>query len=86
MELEPTFNAGPSKLTLILYNDRGLRAGWRLLIYCGMIFVLILGGGAIAKRLSSGQPKALPSSDFTRTVFQAIAECVLFLVLLFLAW
>ena len=86
MEPEPTPSAAPNKLSYVFYNDHGLRAGWRLLIYCGMIFVLVVGAGLIARRLSSGQPKNLPSSDFTRTVFQAIGEFILFLVLLFLAW
>ena len=54
----------------IFYNDRGLRAGWRLLIYFGMIFILVLGGGLIAKRLASGHAKDAPSSDFARAIFQ----------------
>jgi hypothetical protein len=86
MEPEFSSSAVPSKLTLIFYNDRGLRAGWRLLIYCGMIFILVLGAGAIAKRIGSGQAKGAPSSDFARAIFQAIGELILFLVLLFLAW
>jgi membrane protease YdiL (CAAX protease family) len=86
MEPEISSSAASNKLSFIFYNDRGLRAGWRLLIYCGMIFVLVLGAGWIAKRLGSGIAKSAPSSDFTRTIFQAIGELVLFLVLLFLAW
>lgn len=86
MEPEISSSAASSKLSFVFYNDRGLRAGWRLLIYCGMIFILILGVGAIAKRIGSGQAKGAPSSDFLRTIFQAIGELVLFLVLLFLAW
>ena len=85
MEPELTSSA-PSKLLFIFYNDRGLRAGWRLLIYCGMIFVLAVGVGAIAKRLNSGNAKSAPPSDFALTIFQAIGEFVLFLVLLLLAW
>jgi membrane protease YdiL (CAAX protease family) len=86
MEPEFTSNAAPNKLMFIFYNDRGLRAGWRLLIYCGMIFLLVLGGGVIAKRLASGHATSAPPSDFARTIFQGIGELVLFLVLLFLAW
>lgn len=86
MEPEPIPSAPPHKVSYIFYNDSGLRAGWRLLIYCGMIFVLVLGAGAIAKHIGSGQAKAMPSSDFVRPIFQAIGELVLFLVLLFLAW
>jgi hypothetical protein len=51
-----------------------------------MIFILGLGARLLAKRLSSGHATGAPSSDFVRTIFQAIGELVLFLVLLFLAW
>jgi membrane protease YdiL (CAAX protease family) len=82
------FSASTSsrKLTTIFYNDRGLRAGWRLLIYLGMIYILTRGAGLIAKRLSAGVPPPLPASEFTRAILQAAVELILFLVLLFLAW
>jgi uncharacterized protein len=85
--MEPEFSpsTAPNKLSYVFYNDHGLRAGWRLLIYFGMIFVLVFGAGVIARRLGSGAKNA-PPSDFARTIFQAISELVLFLVLLFLAW
>ena len=51
-----------------------------------MIFVLALGAGVIAKHVNSGHAKGAPSSDFARTILQAISELILFLVLLFLAW
>jgi membrane protease YdiL (CAAX protease family) len=92
MEPEPSSSAGPStgaashKLTYVFYNDRGLRAGWRLLIYFGMIFILVLGGGLIAKRVTSGHATAAQLSDLSRAIFQGIGELVVFLVLLFLAW
>lgn len=86
MEPGSSPSAASNKFAYVFYNDHGLRAGWRLLIYCGMIFALVAGVGLIARRLSSGQPKNLPSSDFTRTIIQAIGELILFLVLLFLAW
>jgi uncharacterized protein len=82
------FSASTSsrKLTRIFYNDRGLRAGWRLLIYLGMIYILTRGAGLIAKRLSAGTSARVPSSEFIRTIVQAVVEFVLFLILLFLAW
>ena len=86
MEPETSSNVAPSKLSYVFYNDRGLRAGWRLLIYFGMVFVLVFGAGLIAKRLGSASSKSAPSSDFARTILQAIGELVLFLVLLLLAW
>jgi len=86
MEPEIPPRAASHKLSYIFYNDRGLRAGWRLLIYFGMIFVLVLGAQFLVKRLSSGHAKGAPTSDFARSIFLAIGELVLFLVLLFLAW
>lgn len=69
----------------IFYNDRGLRAGWRLLIYFAMIAALATGAGLIAKKLGGG-PKGPALPDYLQTIFQAIGELILFLVLLFLAW
>ena len=87
MEPEPSANVAPSKLTYVFYNDHGLRAGWRLLIYFGMIFVLVFGAGVHCQASGLRPFKGLRhSSDFARTIFQAIGELVLFLVLLFLAW
>ena len=86
MEPEPSSSTSSNKLSYIFYNDGGLRAGWRLLIYFGMIFVLAVGAGSIARRLGAGHARGAPQSDFARTIFQAIGELVLFLVLLFLAW
>lgn len=86
MEPEIPPSAASHKLSYIFYNDRGLRAGWRLLIYFGMIFILVLGAQLLVKRLSSDHAKGAPTSDFARSLFMAIGELVLFLVLLFLAW
>src|SRR5579864_1751548 len=85
MESEPVASTSSNKLSYVFYNDHGLRAGWRLLIYSGMIYVLVFGAQLIGRRLASGAKSASPS-DFARTIIQAIGELVLFLVLLFLAW
>jgi len=86
METETYGSSSTRILRQIFYNERGLRAGWRLLIYFGMIFVLGLGARLITRRVASGAARGAPPSDFARTIFQAIGELVLFLVLLFLAW
>jgi hypothetical protein len=86
MELEIPPSTASHKLSYIFYNDRGLRAGWRLLIYFGMIFVLVQGAGLIVVRLSARQPKGEISSDFVHTVLLAVTQLIVFLVLLFLAW
>jgi membrane protease YdiL (CAAX protease family) len=85
METETNGNASTRILKQVFFNDRGLRAGWRLLIYIGMIFVLGLGTRLITRRAASGA-RSTPSSDFARSILQAIGELVLFLVFLFLAW
>ena len=86
MEPEISSSRASHKLSYIFYNDRGLRAGWRLLIYCGMIYGLVLGARVVARGLGAAQSRGAPSSDFSRTIFQAIGELVVFLVLLLLAW
>ncbi|MCU1220460.1 MAG: Abortive infection protein [Candidatus Angelobacter sp.] len=83
--MESQASALSSKLRFIFYNERGLRAGWRLLVYFGMILILTFGVGLIAKRLNSGAPR-LSASEFARAVVQAAVELILFLVLLLLAW
>ena len=85
MEPETPGSALPSTSRQIFYNDRGLRAGWRLLIYCGMIAVLVYGALLLAKLLGGG-PKGPPLPDYLQTILQAVGELILFLVFLFLAW
>jgi CAAX protease family protein len=89
MEMEFPGNApsNPSHfLTRVFYNDLGLRAGWRLLIYCGMIAVLAFGADLLTKRLAAGGPKGNPLPEVIQAIFQGIGELILFLVLLFLSW
>jgi CAAX protease family protein len=87
MELTP---AGSSdRLRVIFMNDRGLRAGWRLLIYLAMIATLSvtvnLVAAAVAKR--GGSPSGVPQMpEFMQRIGQAIVELIFFVVLLFFAW
>lgn len=85
MESDTSANAPAFAARQIFYNDRGLRAGWRLLIYFGMIAVLVFGARLIAKQLG-GAPKGPSLPDYLQTIFQAIGELVAFLVLLLSAW
>ena len=85
MDPDTSANAPAFAARQIFYNDRGLRAGWRLLIYLGMIAVLASGAILIAKSFGGG-PKGAPMPDYLLPIFQAVAELFLFLVLLFLAW
>ena len=93
-----TFCGGPLEFTpaglshplrVIFMNDRGLRAGWRLLIYFAMIAALRLGLGLIVAFLAkhAGGPSSAPQQpEFVQRIGQAVAELVLFLVALLLAW
>jgi NADH:ubiquinone oxidoreductase subunit H len=85
MEPDTSANTPASAARQIFYNDHGLRAGWRLLIYLGMIAVLVSGAILIAKSLGGG-PKGPQLPDYLQAIFQAIGELILFLVLLSLAW
>jgi hypothetical protein len=85
MEPDTSANTPAFAARQIFYNDRGLRAGWRLLIYFAMIAVLVYGARLIAKQFG-GAPRGAPLPDYLKTIFQAIGELIVFLVLLFLAW
>ena len=85
MEPDTSANAPAFSARQIFFNDRGLRAGWRLLIYFGMIAVLAFGARLVAKQFR-GAPKGPALPDYLQAIFQAVGELILFLVLLFLAW
>ncbi len=88
MELEPAPAASPHPRNIVFFNDRGLRAGWRLLIYCAMIAVLFFIARAITgfARQAGGAAPAVQLPQFAQSVFMAIGELIIFLVFLFLAW
>jgi len=85
MEPEPVSAGASHPLRTVFFNDHGLRAGWRLLIYFAMILVLAYGVGLIA-RLLRGAAKGPQPSDLVKTIFQGVGELIFFLVILFLAW
>ncbi|HWF04287.1 MAG TPA: CPBP family intramembrane glutamic endopeptidase [Candidatus Angelobacter sp.] len=74
----------------IFMNDRGLRAGWRLLIYCAMIGLPVLILRLIARLANGGAPAAPRTtpqmSEVIMTAIQGGAELALFLLLLLFAW
>lgn len=91
MEPETSELAPRPTMNKVFLNDHGLRAGWRLLIYCGMIFILLaianfmarlamkLNGGA-----AGGGTPHFPA--VTMAIVQALTELFLFSILLLLAW
>jgi uncharacterized protein len=86
MEPEIAPSASSRPLNTIFFNDRGLRAGWRLLIYCGMIAVLIAVGNFLGKRLAGAAQNGPKPPEFITWIFQAVGELIFFLLLLLLAW
>lgn len=85
METE-TASTGSSLVNTVFFNDRGLRAGWRLLIYCAMIALLVMGGNALGKVLAGSVTHAPQPNELVTRIFQGIGELIFFLLLLLLAW
>jgi uncharacterized protein len=87
MEPEVSQPALPPRLNVVFFNDRGLRAGWRLLIYCGIIYILIFGVMRAAKHAGiSGEQVTAQTPGLTLAIVQAVGDLIPFLVLLLLAW
>ena len=76
------------KRNYIFFNDHGLRAGWRLLIFCSMIGVPAFGLTMLVKMLSGGAPpKPAPHlPDIAMAALQGFGELFLFLVILLFTW
>ncbi len=85
MEQETAPASGiPHPLTYIFFNERGLRAGWRLLIFVGMLdgtFLLIRWG--LSHVNQSNQPTV---SGVGLAVGNTVSELILFLLILLLTW
>ncbi len=79
----------PSRLNLVFYNDRGLRAGWRLLIFAAILCAIAAGLSFLIKLLGlgAGARKEIPEKvHYILPLGQGIAELVLFLIVLFASW
>lgn len=89
MDLQSLATARPSTLRIVLFNDRGLRAGWRLSIFAA-ILCAILGLLALAARhFLPGAPSTRGGSSESQLLLplsQGIIELVLFLVVLLVCW
>jgi uncharacterized protein len=77
-------------LQVVLFNPRGLRAGWRLLIFGGMLFVIFYGSSQLAGYLQNLQrhtgPAARSEPSFILPVAQGIVEFVIFFLILLVSW
>lgn len=81
MEPELSSSASSQKLTWIFYNDRGLRAGWRLLIFAAIFCLFSLALGLLVFLLSPRLRRPAPTGVITPGI-QIISDCVAFLLIL----
>ena len=71
----------------VFYNSRGLRAGWRLVIFCFMVFGTAGLVQLLVRRAGPTSPGALPHlSPYLVPLGNGISELILFLVILFFSW
>jgi membrane protease YdiL (CAAX protease family) len=85
MELQTAPSGGePHPLTFVFCNERGLRAGWRILIFLAMVAAMF--GMLAFTLLRLNPPNRTPSSGFTVPLVFALGELVPFLLLLFATW
>ncbi|HZS26028.1 MAG TPA: type II CAAX endopeptidase family protein [Candidatus Angelobacter sp.] len=82
MEIEPAPAASSHPRNIVLFNDRGLRAGWRLLIYIALLAFLIVV--VLFPLALKTQPEAIKHGILTPA--QALGEGVGFLLFLFAAF
>ena len=85
MELETAPPAPPSKLNLVFYNDHGLRSGWRILIFLGILWALFRLLSASASLLSKRHPR-VEASGLPSPLRMGLGEFVLFLLVVLAAW
>lgn len=88
MELE-TAPVPQPLINRVLYNDRGLRAGWRLLIFAGILYTIsrLLVFAARVLGASASRDRRIPDNlHYLLPLGQGISELVLFLIVLFATW
>ena len=85
MELESS-TSSPHVLTRVFRNDRGLRPGWRLLIFFGIAVVVPQTVFLIVTRLAAPGPSDAPAPSAIMPWQSLALECVGFLWLLLVTW
>src|SRR6185437_2812226 len=78
LQLEETWMANPADF--VFFNQRGLRAGWRFVIFLAILFCLFL---LVAFPLRS---IARQADNVLRPELQILGEGITFLVLLIACW
>jgi membrane protease YdiL (CAAX protease family) len=84
MDTETAPSPPSNPLKPIFFSDRGLRAGWRLLIFLVIVYGVPSLIGRVLARLAKGQPAGPPPS--IQPWIQLIAGTVAFLWVLFVTW
>ena len=89
MELETATPGPPSKLNFVFYNDRGLRAGWRLFIFAVLLYTTFGLLGLLAHLLratAAGGANVPADAPYLVPLLVGISDLVLFLIVLFVTW
>jgi uncharacterized protein len=81
MDPQPSSSAPSQKLAQILYNDRGLRAGWRLLIFAAILCLCALALGLLVFLLFPRLQRPAPTGALTPGI-QIISDLAAFLLIL----
>jgi membrane protease YdiL (CAAX protease family) len=84
MEIETAPSGSSRFLNTVFFNDRGLRAGWRLLIYLGIILLAGLLLNGILFLATGGKGKSQPTE--ITPLFTILSDGLLFLLVLLAAF
>ncbi|HMF90537.1 MAG TPA: CPBP family intramembrane glutamic endopeptidase [Candidatus Angelobacter sp.] len=84
MEPQPPQIVPASKLHFIFRNDRGLRAGWRLLIFAGMLVSFFMLVTLVLSGMRGAQPRT--QQNVINPWPQLVVGVFVFLAVLFFTW
>jgi CAAX protease family protein len=85
MPPETPSTTGSAPLQFIFFNPRGLRSGWRLLIFGGMLWLISFGVQQIVRRAGPGVGLS-GTAGYSFPLLLGLGDLIPFLVLLFLCW
>lgn len=86
---EPTVPLPERTVQLVFFNERGLRAGWRLAIFVGILYAIYRLVTLALKQLASSGVSATAGPSDAPYLFPlgvAISELAVFLVVLLVTW
>lgn len=70
----------------VFFNDRGLRAGWRLLIFTALISIVVFAAQSVARRAAGAGASPRIPDNYAAPVLFLLSDLFPFLVLLFICW